>query len=264
VAVVTHDSLADLRRSFGAQLELSRALNAPLVAVDNASADGTREFLRAAAEGERAVRLVEMPRNAGYATAVNRAAAEVPGKDLLLLNPDVEPSGTDAVERLRALLADRPRVAVAGPRLLYPDGGVQPSARRPASLVAMLGSLSPANRVGPLVRRYQRYLAVSYSDVPTAVDWVIGAAMLIRRRAFDELGGWDEGFFLYMEDADFCRRCARAGWKVVYLPAATMIHAYARASSDSDASVRTSAARRHHFASLARYWRKHPAALVGR
>jgi N-acetylglucosaminyl-diphospho-decaprenol L-rhamnosyltransferase len=210
------------------------------------------------------VRLVPLERNAGYAAAVNRAAATVPGRDLLLLNPDVEPTGVEALERMCGLLAERPEVAVVGPRLLYPDGGVQPSARLPASLAAMLGSLPAGRLLPPLARRYERYLAVSHADRPITVDWVIGAAMLIRRRAFDELGGLDEGFFLYMEDADFCRRCAKAGWRVVYLPAATMVHTYARLSSSGAASLRTSPARRRHYASLARYWRKHPAALVGR
>jgi N-acetylglucosaminyl-diphospho-decaprenol L-rhamnosyltransferase len=212
---------------------------------------------------ESAVRLVELDRNAGYAAAVNRAAATAPGRDLLVLNPDVEQAAEAAVEQLRDLLAERPEVAVVGPRLVYPDGGIQPSARRPASVAAMLGSLPAARRLRPLARRYERYLELSYSDGPVTVDWVIGAAMLVRRRAYDELGGWDEGFFLYMEDADFCRRCANAGWSVVLLPAATMVHHYARASS-SAASVRTSVARRRHFASLARYWRKHPAALIGK
>jgi GT2 family glycosyltransferase len=67
-----------------------------------------------------------------------------------------------------------------------------------------------------------------------------------------------------MEDADFCRRCTRAGWSVVYLPAAAMIHRYPRASSGAGVSLASSAARRRHFASLARYWLKHPMALVGR
>ena len=88
--------------------------------------------------------------------------------------------------------------------------------------------------------------------------------MMIRRRAFDELGGFDPGFFLYMEDADFCRRCKAAGWRVVHLPWVSMHHEYGRASSEHEASLVSSPARRRHVRSLVRYWRKHPGALIGR
>jgi GT2 family glycosyltransferase len=87
--------------------------------------------------------------------------------------------------------------------------------------------------------------------------------MLVRRRAFAEVGGFDEGFFLYMEDADFCRRLHRAGWEVEYLPGVSLRHGYARASSEAGASVLRSPARRRHMLSLARYWRKHLRALIG-
>jgi GT2 family glycosyltransferase len=87
--------------------------------------------------------------------------------------------------------------------------------------------------------------------------------MLVRREAFDAVGGFDEDFFLYMEDADLCRRIHLAGWDVDYLPDIRLRHGYARASSLPGATVLRSPARRRHIASLARYWRKHPRALIG-
>ncbi len=127
----------------------------------------------------------------------------------------------------------------------------------------MLGSLPALTALPPLRRSYERYLSPSESESPARSRWVIGAAMLIRRRAFDDVGGFDSSFFLYMEDADFCARLDLAGWSVDYLPGVRLRHGYARASSAPGASVIGSAARRRHIASLARYWRKHPRALYG-
>lgn len=266
IAVVTHDSAAELGRLFAGHLEAARRLGVPLAVVDNGSTDGSAEQLRALRERHPELVLSLQGRNLGYAGAANVAFGLLGGRDVLLLNPDVELPGEGPVLELARHLAEHPAVGVCAPRLLSPDGSVQPSARRPASLAAMLGSLPLGARVGPLRRSYERYLSPAGEPGADAggIDWVIGAAMLVRRRAFEEVGGFDEGFFLYMEDADFCRRCARAGWEVAYVPGVELRHDYPRASSASEASALSSAARRRHMASLARYWAKHPGALVGR
>jgi N-acetylglucosaminyl-diphospho-decaprenol L-rhamnosyltransferase len=264
LALVTHDSLPELERLFAGQAAAAVRLGVPLAVVDNASRDGTVEFLRAATGREERLELCLLDRNAGYAAAVNVAFAALGERDVLLLNPDVELTEEGPVRDLAAYLHHHPDVAICAPRLLYPDGRVQPSVRRPASLAAMLGSLRAAGGVGALRRTYERYLALAEAREPIAVDWAIGAAMLIRRRAYEAVGGWDEGFFLYMEDADFCRRCAQAGWSVTYLPSVSLRHGYVRASSAAESSLIRTPARRRHMASLVRYWRKHPGALVGR
>src|SRR5690606_3066593 len=112
-------------------------------------------------------------------------------------------------------------------------------------------------------RAYARYVEPSHAQRPLPVDWVIGAAMLMRRSAFDELRGWDERFFLYMEDADYCRRCARAGWEVWLIPSIQVVHGYARESSDPDASIVRSWARRQHVVSLAKFFAREPLMLAG-
>jgi GT2 family glycosyltransferase len=263
LAVVTHDSAADMRRTLPGHVAAAERLGTALVVVDNASSDGTAELLREWRDRERVVELVEMGSNLGYAAAANRAFEVHRDRDVLLLNPDVELPGDEPVLALAAGLAERPQAGVAAPRLIDAAGAVQPTARRLASLPAMLGSMPWAHLVPPLRATYERYLAPSQSEAPAAVGWVIGAAMLVRRRAYEAVGGFDEGFFLYMEDADFCRRLNRAGWEVEYLPGIRLRHGYARASSVPGSTVFGSQARRRHFASLARYWRKHPRALVG-
>jgi N-acetylglucosaminyl-diphospho-decaprenol L-rhamnosyltransferase len=262
--VVTHNSLPDLTRFVDRTLGVAERLGAPLVAVDNGSTDGTAELLRARREARPALRLVEMGRNAGYAAAVNAAFDAAPGADLMLVNPDVELTGPEAVAELAAVLAADPRIAIAAPRLLGDDGAVQPSARRFPTLPALLGTIPAFRVIGPVRRSHERFVAPATSTRAVTADWVIGAAMLIRRAAFEDVGGWDERFFLYMEDADFCRRCARAGWTVAYVPEVALRHGYRRASSRPGASLLRSAARRHHVAGLARLFAREPGLLVGR
>ena len=194
---MTHDSLRDLAACLPGQIAAARELNCPLVVVDNASRDLGPAFVRDRLNPARGETLVEMGRNAGYAAAVNAALAVVPGMDLMLLNPDVEVSGTDGIAGLRDVLASHPRVAVAAPRLIDAAGLTQASARRFPSALTMLGSSSLGRRFRPLRRAYESYLEPISGDKPRTVDWVIGAALLIRREACDEVGGWDEGYFLY-------------------------------------------------------------------
>lgn len=263
IAVVSHNSLSDLRRYLPGQLAVARELDVPVVVVDNASRDGSVEYLREASGSAPGLVLSLQSVNTGFAAAVNLAFGLLEDRDVLVLNPDVELSDGQPVRELAIHLNAHPDVGLCAPRLVFVSGEVQPSARRPASAAAMIGSLAPARRIGPLRRRYERYLSAS-TEGPAEPDWVIGAAMLIRREAFERVGGMDEGFILYMEDADLCRRLRQAGWKIAYLPAVVVHHDYARASSSEGASALRSPARRRHFASLARYWRKHPGALIGR
>ena len=263
LAVVSHQSESHLRRNLPGHVAAAERLGGPLLVVDNGSSDGTLELLRSWRGRAPALEVAELGVNRGYATAVNRAFALAGERDVMLLNPDVELEGERPIRSLADHLAANPRAGVAAPRLVGADGETQPSARRLASLPAMLGSLSAARLVPPLRNSYERYLAPSQADDVLGVGWVIGAAMLIRRRAYADVGGFDEGFFLYMEDADFCRRLNRVGWSVDYMPGVRLRHGYARASSAAGSSVLGSVARRRHFASLARYWRKHPRALIG-
>lgn len=264
IAVVSHDSAAELRRLLPGQARVAEALGVPIAVVDNASGDGSVEYLRSLSERSPGLVLSLQPRNLGYAGAVNVAFSLLGGRDVLLLNPDVELREPGQVLELARCLDEHPAVGVCAPRLTSANGSSQPSARRPASLAAMLGSTRAGGRLAPLRRSYERFLSAAEEPGGAGIDWVIGAAMLIRRAAFERVGGMDSGFFLYMEDADFCRRCRRTGWEIAYLPSVAMRHEYARASSASGASALSSTARRRHMASLARYWRKHPGALIGR
>jgi hypothetical protein len=186
--------------------------------VDNASHDGTAELVRSQFPW---VDLLVSEKNLGFARAVNLGARRGTAPHLLALNPDTEfPQGT--LERLLAIFEREPGVAVVGPRLVRDDGSFDHASRRGfPTIAAALGHFSGAARVIPseALRRYY-----AYQVVHGYVDSVNGAFMLMRRSAFVEAGGFDEGYWLYMEDLDLSYRLAEAGWKSWYEPSVTVLH----------------------------------------
>lgn len=235
-----------------------------LVIVDNASSDGTVPHLRKVQRDLPGVRIVFADRNRGYAAGVNQACRLTGGRDVFLINPDIELTEAKPVWELSAVLDQDDQVGVVGPQLEGPGGVIQESARRFPSVLAMGGHASFL-RVLPAARRASsRYLAIPGAPVPVDVDWTTGAAMLIRHAAYEAVGGFDERFFLYLEDCDFCLRCARAGWRTRYVPSVRLRHLHPRASHPDVGSVFTSSARRAHIVSMARFFLKHPHLATGR
>ncbi|MDQ3571662.1 MAG: glycosyltransferase family 2 protein [Actinomycetota bacterium] len=262
IAMVTHNSASALEKTLAINTAVARELRAPFVVADNASCDSTLDMLRRATGEYPGLETVRLQRNLGYAAGVNAAAAAAPGADLLLINPDVTLPGAEALVSLCRQLERWPRAAVVAPALIGPEGGRQPSARAFPWLGALVASLGVPKWLPRVSDSYERFVAPSNSDDPIAVDWVIGAAAVLRRATFDELGGWDERFFLYMEDADYCRRCWRAGWEVWYVPSLSFRHDYQRVSSTEGATVISSWSRRRHIVSLARFFAREPALLL--
>ncbi len=198
-----------------------------VVVVDNASNDGSLARLAAS---DAAVGLLPTGANLGYGRAANRGAARTGAPYLLICNPDlvVQP---DAVKMLLAELEEHPDVAAVGPRILDGAGGVYPSGRAIPSLLtgaghALVGPFLPDN---PWSRRYRQVEA----DPAEAreVDWVSGAFLLLRRIAFESVSGFDERYFMYVEDLDLCWRLGRAGWKVRYVPQAVIVHEQGRSAA---------------------------------
>jgi N-acetylglucosaminyl-diphospho-decaprenol L-rhamnosyltransferase len=220
-----------------------------IVVVDNASADGSAEMIRAEFPQ---VRLLVNDDNRGFAAASNQGLALSRGRQLLLLNPDTEVLGDALPDMLRYVDA-HPAVGALGPRLRYPDGSLQSSRRRfPTFATALVESTVVQewwsdNRI---LRRY--YMADTPDDAIQPVDWVVGACLLVRREAYEQVGGLDEGFFMYSEEMDWCHRIKDAGWEVVYLPTATVVH------HEGKSSEQVVPARHIHFqSSKVRYFRKH-------
>jgi hypothetical protein len=207
-------------------LESARAVaesapEAELVVVDNASHDDVGS--RLAAEVPSAQLLVQSE-NRGYGAACNHGARETRRDFLLFLNSDavVQP---DAVEALVSALDSDPRAAVVGPRLENSDGTLQPSILRLPTLSRILCESSGLAYLsgGRAPLRGHSATREDHSRART-VECVKGAALLVRRAAFEEVGGFDERFFLYAEESDLCARLSRRGWKILFEPAARVVH----------------------------------------
>lgn len=171
------------------------------------------------------------PENPGFAAGINRAARQASTPLLLILNPDVEFRGP-IVAPLSACLGAHPKTAIVGGLVREADGQVQASARRFPDLTTVLGGrTSWLTRVLPGNPLTQRNLASTNVHAGCSeVDWVTGAFMMVRRDVFESLGGFDERFFMYWEDSDFCLRALQAGWKTMYEPRAEVVHLTGRAS----------------------------------
>lgn len=231
-----------------------RTLNLELIVVDNASRDGTVEMLRTEFAD---VRVIANTENVGFTRANNQALAIAQGRYFFLLNPDTE-LHPDTLVRLYEYAETHPQVGILGPRLFYADGTPQSSRRRfPTLATAFLESTKlqqwfPRNRV---LARY--YVLDTRDDETQEVDWVTGAAMFVRRAVYEQIGGFDEGFFMYSEELDWCYRAQRAGWRIVYLPTAQVIH------HEGKSSEQVVAARDIHFhSSKVRFFRKYHGARV--
>jgi len=223
--------------------------NVETLVVDNASNDGSLEMLQAEFPQ---VRVIANERNLGFTRGNNQGLAASRGRYVLFLNPDTEVVG-DALATMVRYMDIHSAVGALGPQLRYPDGTVQPSRRRFPTLTTaflestLLAQWWPGN---PWARRYR--LADRSDDLEQEVDWLVGACLLARREALEQVGGFDEGFFMYSEEMDLCRRMRSAGWCIVYLPTAQVIH------HEGKSSQQVVPERHLHFqTSKVRYFRKH-------
>lgn len=226
-----------------------------VLVVDNASTDRSLEALARFPE----VRLVRNSENRGFACAVNQALELAQGRYVLLLNPDavvVSP----VVQELMGFLERHPDAGIVGPRLLNPDGSLQPSAYRFPTLVQAVGTALGLKRLVPvrwLRARAGRWLGRRFGQLdphvePRVVDYVTGACMLIRREVARQLGGFDPRFFLYFEEKDFCYRARRAGWATYFDPGAEVVHRIGGSSGQDPAITVVERCR-----SMRRFYEKH-------
>jgi len=196
--------------------------------VDSASSDGTAEMVRSQFSG---VGLIANSENVGFTRGNNQGISRCGGRAVMLLNPDTEVLG-DALTVMTEYLDAHQDVGVVGPRISTPDGGIQPSRRRfPSYGTAFIEStcLQQWFPRHPVLARY--YMWDAPDDREQDVDWLEGACLLARSEVVKQVGGLDERFFMYSEELDWCQRIKAAGWRVVYLPQAQILH-YGGKSSD--------------------------------
>lgn len=225
-----------------------------VVVVDSGSSDGTSEAVATALPD---VRLLTLP-NVGYGRGANAGFREARADVVVIANADTR-FDPGAVDALAAALRADPDVGAVGPKVVYPDGRPQASARsfpslRDAALHALLGLWWPSN---PATRRYR--MLDADPDVGRDVDWLSGCAFAVRRDAFEDVGGFDEGYFMYVEDVDLGLRLRRAGWRVRYVPAAVVEHRVGASTSRRPARMVV-----EHARSLDRFYARRYPRSVGR
>jgi len=220
-----------------------------VLVVDNASSDGSGEMI----EGRFPwVKLIRSPENLGFAKGNNVAIRQCKGRYIALVNPDVIvlPSCLDA---LAGFLDQNPKVGNVGPRVLNPDMSLQSSCRRFPTLwnnfCSATGLATAFSNSRIFAGEHMFYFS---HDRTMPVDVLVGCFSMIRREAFDAVGLLDEGLFMYGDDVDWCRRCWKAGWQVVFFPGAQAIHD--RGKITAPYPVRFAVAQQR---SVLYYWFKH-------
>lgn len=193
-----------------------------VVVVDNASSDGTAAEVRGRWP---AVRVVELAENVGYGAAVNAgAAAGTPGGHVLALNVDTQLEPAALAKLVGALEAD-PRLGAVGPRLLDPDGSLQPSVHDLPSVAALFAEALFLDRLPAALGDRLGYHARGYDyAAPRRVGWLTGAVLLVRGTAWEQSGGFDPQFFFFVEEIDLQRRLQALGWEVAIEPRAAVLH----------------------------------------
>jgi len=228
-----------------------RKLSYEIIVVDNGSDDGIGDIL---AWQNPEVKFIQNEKNLGMGAGNNSGMKKAQGDYVVVMNPDTI-AMPDTFVALYEFMEANPEVGVAGPKQLNPDRSIQHSCYRWHGLFTPMYRRTPAGGFGFAQRDLDRFLMKDFDcNNIKEVDWLLGSFLFCRKKALDEVGFFDERFFLYFEDTDFCRRFWKKGWKVVYNPETKIIHNHSRQSAKvAWYKFFTSVAARHHIISWVKY-----------
>jgi N-acetylglucosaminyl-diphospho-decaprenol L-rhamnosyltransferase len=214
--IVSHNTRGDLERCLS---ELGSGDE--VIVVDTGSTDRSQDLVR---DRFPHVRLLALPDNPGYGAALNAGIALASGRHIVVLNADAWPLPR-AVERLVAFADGEPSAGVIGPRLLDPDGSLQPTVRGFPTLWRLATEYLFLRWLAPRSHALNAFYGSGFDHgSQREADFVVGAVMLLRRQMLDEIGGFDASFFMFNEEVDLCYRAKQGGWRVVFWPGAEFIH----------------------------------------
>lgn len=249
ISIASWNTREDLRQCIESLLACKDNLRFEVIVFDNASTDGSPEMVETCFPS---VRLIRSEVNLGFGKAHNLAFQHAHSDLFFPLNSDTIVS-SGSLEMLVDYIKSHAMVGIVAPRLLNPDGSLQFSCRRFPTPIAALFRNTPLGKLFPKNRFTRDYLMADWDhDSVKEVDWVSGAAFCIRSDLFKKLDGFDERFFMYFEDVDLCYRTWQAGYKVIYLPHATIVHAIGK-STDIVANKMI----RQLHRSMMRFYKKH-------
>lgn len=226
VVIVSYNTRALLQACLAAIPRAATGLRTEIIVVDNGSADGSGAMVR---EMFPNVSLIESD-NVGFGAGSNKGIAHSGGRYVLLLNPDTD-AQDDAFVHMTRFMDETPRAGAVGARLVNSDGSFQHSAFRFPTLLMTFIDFFPINHRLLNSRFNGRYPRHADGNGPLQIDHPLGACLMVRRDVIDQVGVFDEGFFMYCEEIDWCLRIKRAGWQVWLQPAARVIHHGAQSTS---------------------------------
>lgn len=257
IIIVNYRSFDDTDRCLKALQENPPSAPYEIIVVDNDSEqpEAEQEFL---SRWKEKITYLESPTNLGFGQGNNFGAARARGEYLLCMNPDIEVWKKSLDEGIQYLDQEK-RVGILGGQLRYPNGTIQDSYRNfptvPDQFVKRIGFL---RRQGFLRKRVSRYLMWEKDpSITEPVDWVVGGFLFVRKKAFDEVGGFDDRYFLFMEDVDLCRQMWKKGWQVVYNPKVSATHREERLSAGGILDFFRKKTLRIHTSSALKYFWKY-------
>ncbi len=256
IIILNYKSKGLLKQCLKGLKLLSFRFSHEIIVLDNNSQDGTDVMMRVEFPD---IIFFENVENRGFAAGMNVGIRHAQGNYILMLNPDIAVLG-NPIERMLEFMEQHPNVGICGPKLLNPDGTVQTSCREFQTFSTILYRRTPLGKLPFARKRLRKFLMLDWSHSENrAVDWLLGACMMVRRSAVEKVGLLDERFFLYFEDMDWCRRFWQAGYAVYYLGAvAEIVHYHRRQSAESPGlSGLLSYPTRLHLASALKYFGKY-------
>lgn len=203
-----------------------------IIFIDNNSTDESVSYLEKA-EKQGVIKLIKSPKNLGFGSANNLAAKNAKGKYILIMNNDitVEP---DLLQKMVDYMDRHTEIGILAPKLIYHSGQTQDSCRRLTTFQDLIAKRTPLRFIPPFKKKCDNYLMKDFDhNQIQEVDLLVGAFLLMPKKVFDEVGGFDERYFLFMEDFDLCRKVRQKGYSIVYFPEATAIHYHKRLSEGS-------------------------------
>ena len=226
IIIVSWNTKDLLKKCLESVLAETKGLDFEVFVVDNGSQDGSAKM------GEKnfsQVKLIENRSNLGFAQANNQAIEKSRGKYILLLNPDTVILG-NTLRKMIDFLESHPEVGILGPKILNPDGSLQPSCRTFPTLASQALILLKLHNFLPGLPPIKKYYMLGWDHSETKeVDQVMGSCFMIKKKLIDEIGLLDESYWIWFEEVDFCKRARLAGWKTYFLPDVSIIHHKAKA-----------------------------------
>lgn len=255
IILLNYKSQGHLRQGLRALRQQPTSFDLEIIVVDNGSRDRSAEVV---AQEHPQATYIALPKNIGYSAGNNIGIKRSTGDLIMILNPDVAVF-QGAVEKLVAYLEQHPRVGMVAPKLINPDGSIQLSGALFPSFFIPLWRRSAIGRYPGPRQQLEKYFIQGWDRTTSRpIGWALGACLLFRRSAFDDVGYLDERYFMYYDDVDYCRRFWEHGWEVHYVAEAEMVHYLSRTSAvNPGLSGVLSYATRMHIKSWLEYTKKY-------